>query len=144
MSDDPGGPYLQAAVLCEKVIEDKEGILSLIQIIDRTTVTVQGPDAPEKMPPVPLNAQLVLMFKTGFAKGSHQVKIRAKTPDGVPLPEVSLPIHLEGDDRGTNLILPVQLVLKEEGLYWFDIFIGERLVTRVPFRLVYRRISIRR
>ena len=37
MSD--GGPHVALAVICEKVIEDNEGVLSLIRIVDRVTQT---------------------------------------------------------------------------------------------------------
>ena len=76
-----GGPYLTTAVFCENAIEDKHGVLSLIRIIDRTTVTLAGPDAPEKMPQIALTASLVLTFKAGFAKGSHTVRVRPRTPN---------------------------------------------------------------
>lgn len=138
-----GGPYLQLAVFCENVIEDRQGVLSIIRIIDRTIVTASGPDAPEKMPPVPLDARMVLGFKAGFAKGSYSVRIRPTGPDGKPLPEVIVPMHLEGDDRGHNIILPLRMALDQEGLYWFEIYVGETLVTRMPFRLVYQRVSFR-
>ena len=138
-----GGPYLQIAVFCELVIEGKDGVLSLIRIIDRTTVTASGPNAPEKMPPTPINAWLVLSFKAGFAKGSYPVKIKPSDPDGKPLPEVTVPMQLEEDDRGQNIVLQVNMVAEREGLYWFAIVLGDRLVTRIPFRLVYQQISIR-
>ncbi|OGL09770.1 MAG: hypothetical protein A3F92_12875 [Candidatus Rokubacteria bacterium RIFCSPLOWO2_12_FULL_71_22] len=144
MDEQTGGPYLHFAVFCENVIEDKQGVLSLIRIIDRTVLTAAGPDAPEKMPPFPFSATIALGFKSGFAKGSWQVRIRPTNPDGQPLPEVSLPMQLEGDDRGQNIVLPVQLTLEQEGLYWFDVFVADALVTRMPFRVVYQRVSIRR
>ena len=37
------GPYLSAALLCEKVLEEKDGVKSAIRIIDRVTRTVTGP-----------------------------------------------------------------------------------------------------
>jgi hypothetical protein len=27
----------------------------------------------------------------------------------------------------------------EEGLYWFDVHVGDRLVTRMPLRVLYQR-----
>lgn len=143
MSIQPGGgPYLALAVFCENVIEDKHGVLSLIRVIDRTTVTATGSGAPETMPAFPMNATIVLAFKSGFARGSYRVKILPFNPDRKPLPEVTVPMHLEGDDdRGQNLILPIRMVLEQEGLYWFEIYVGETLFTRMPFRVIYQRVS---
>jgi len=142
VSEELGGPYLALAVFCESVIEDKHGVLSLIRVIDRTIVTATGSEAPETMPAFPMNATMVVAFKSGFAKGSHRVKIRPINPDGKLFPEVMVPMHLEGDDRGQNLILPFRMVLEQEGLYWFEIYVGEALFTRMPFRVIYQRASI--
>jgi hypothetical protein len=137
-----GGPYLQMAAFCENVIEDKNGVLSLIRIIDRTIMTATGVEAPEKMPPFPLNLTMVLGFKSGFAQGTFQVRIRPVTPDGQPRPELTVPIHLEGADRGHNLILPIRMMVEQDGLYWFDVYVGDTRFTRMPFRIVYQRVSI--
>ena len=142
MNEDFGGPYLQTAVFCENVIEGKDGVLSLIRIIDRTTITATGPGAPEKMPPTTINAHMVLTFKSGFAKGSFAVKIKPQAPDGSRLPDVTVPMHLEGDDRGQNIILRIGMVGDQEGVYWFDVMLGDSLVTRMPFRLVYQRLAL--
>ena len=39
---DLGGPYLHAAHFCEKLLTEKDGVLSAIRIIDRITVTASG------------------------------------------------------------------------------------------------------
>ena len=144
MSDEVlGGPYLQVAALRENVIEDRHGVLSLIRVVDRFTITTAGPDAPEKMPPTPISGYMVLAFKSGFAKGSHTIKIRPRTPDQQNLPELTVPIHLEGDDRGSNIVMPLRMVLEQEGLYWFDVYVNDSLITRMPLRLIYQRLSVR-
>lgn len=136
------GPYIQVAALCESVIEGKDGVLSLIRVIDRFTHTTTGPNPPEKMPPFPINAMLVLMLKAGFARGSYQVRIRPHTPSQRTLPDVFLSMLFEADHRGQNVMLKMQLQVEEEGVYWFDVAIGERLLTRVPLQVVYQRVAL--
>jgi len=46
-----------------------------------------------------------------------------------------------GEDRGVQLIARLQLDLREEGLYWIDVLLDGSLVTRVPFRVIYQRIT---
>ena len=135
------GPFLAAALLCESVLQEKDGRLSVIRINNRITITA-GTGAPEKMPPSTISATALISFRAGFARGSYSVRLQPITPSGKRLPEVSLPILLEGDDRGQNLILPIRLQAAEEGLYWFDVRLNERLLTRIPLRLVYRRIAM--
>ena len=79
------GPYLSVAAFCEQVIEDKSGVLSLIRIVDRLNVAVQGPDAPPEMPPSNFNWTLVLTLKSGDARGSAEVKIVPELPSGVSM-----------------------------------------------------------
>jgi hypothetical protein len=138
---DLSGPYLAAAVLCEKVLEDKDGVLSAIRMVDRFVITAQGVGAPQNMPPVPVNLSALIVFKSGDAKGSYSVKIRPVAPSGRFAPEISLPIFLEGDERGANLLVNLGFQAVEEGLYWFDILLNEELVTRMPLRLLYQRIA---
>ena len=136
-----GGPWFAMAVFCEKVLEDKDGVLSAIRIVDRFFFTASGPAAPEKMPPTPIQLTALVSLKSGFAKGSYTVRLRPTTPSMVKMPEQSVPILLEGDDRGSNVIINMVMTVKEDGLYWFDVFLGERLVTRMPLRIVYQRLT---
>lgn len=136
------GPYLQIAVLCERVLQEQDSVMSLIRIVDRFTQRAVGPNAPERMPPLPISATLVLSLKSGFARGSFQVRIRLRTPTGRELPSASLPVLFEAPHRGHNLIVPFELEAQEEGVYWFDVFLNERPMTQVPLQVVYERVSL--
>lgn len=136
-----GGPYLAVAVFCEKVLQEGDGVMSLIRIVDRTTVAITSKDAPEDLPPVTLEQTLVLSFKSGFARGKMEVTIKPSTPSGQQLPAVTAGVLFEGHDRGVNLVCPTRLEVKEEGLYWFDVYVGPELATRVPYRVLYQRIA---
>ena len=137
----PGGPYLQVAVLCEKALQEQDGVLSLIRIVDRITTTAIGPDAPAEMPPVPVNLTAVIVLKAGQARGRYGLRIGLEAPSGLDAgPDVHLPVFLEGEDRGVNLVVAVNLQAEQEGLYWFNVFFGddEVLLTRIPLRIVYQ------
>ncbi len=49
------GPYLTVAALCDKALQEKDGVISLIRVVDKLTSSAVGPDAPEQMPPFPVN-----------------------------------------------------------------------------------------
>lgn len=138
------GPYLAAALLCEKVLQEKDGVLSAIRIVDRIVHTAQSANAPEVMPSVKVDLKLLLLFKSGPAQGNRNVLIKLIQPSGRIQQPVSLPIFLEGGDgdRGANLIVEVQFPALEDGLYWFEILINDDLVTRVPLRIVYQRVTL--
>jgi hypothetical protein len=140
---DSGGPYLCGAFICEKVLQEKDGVLSAIRIVDRIYHRAVGRDAPENMPPVTLDLKMLLIFKSGKARGRYDVEVRPILPSQRVLQAVSLPMHLEGDDdRGANLIVNLAFQATEEGLYWFEVLVNGESITRVPLRIVYQRVSM--
>lgn len=129
-----GGPYLAVAVLCEKILEEKDGVHSLIRIVDRVSFRGEMPS----MPPNQLSLMLAIFLRSGVFRGTAQLEIEPITPSGKPMPAMRLPVLFEGDDdRGVAVALQLQFVATEEGLYWFDIKLADMLLTRVPLRVVY-------
>jgi len=102
MVTENNGPYLIAAVICEKVLQEKDETVSLIRIIDRVTLTVPASLFPETLPPLNLNLNAFISLKSGSAKGRHTIKWRVETPSGIKLPEQLIPVLFEGDDRGVK------------------------------------------
>ncbi|MDP2731371.1 MAG: hypothetical protein Q8O55_12980 [Dehalococcoidales bacterium] len=139
---DTTGPFLNVAAFCENVIEDKSGVLSLIRLVDRLTVSSHGPSAPEEMPPTPLNWFLVLAFKSGSARGSVQVTIQPELPSGIRLEPIKLTPYFEGGNRGCNIVTRINIMLRESGLYWFRILVGDALATQIPLEVIYSRMVI--
>ncbi len=135
------GPYLNAAVICEKVLQEKDEAVSIIRVVDRITVTAAASFSPENMQPIPLNLSAFLSFRSGAAKGRNTIKWVMEEPSGIRGPEQLLPVLFEGEDRGANFILSLPLTVNQEGVYWFDIFLEDQLLTRIPLRILYQRIG---
>lgn len=135
------GPFLGAAVLCEKVLNERDGVISVIRIVDRITLTAQGGTLHE-MPPGIVNLNLFLMFKSGDARGAYQVSVRTISPSGPVISTAQFPLLMEGEDRGAALVAQIALEVREEGIYWFDVLLEENLVTRIPLRIIWQRIQI--
>ncbi len=136
----PGGPYVQHAFFCENILREGN-VSSFIRQIDRLTITTSGPDAPADMPSTNYSAHVALGFKSGGARGSYEAKIIREHPSGIrdSQPLLSIALLFEGDDRGSGLAGPVNMTFEEPGLYWFDVFLDETLMTRIPFRVIYQR-----
>lgn len=135
------GPYIQTAGFCEQVIEDKSGVLSLIRMIDTVTTTAAGPDAPKEMPPVTYKLKMVIVLKSGRARGRHELKVIPELPSAETLPPVALSIEFRGEDQGARIIADMPFTFKLEGLYWFKVYLDDDLLTMMPFRVVYRRLT---
>lgn len=141
MTTESSGPYLVAALLCERVLQEKDETISVIRMVDRIVVTVNALGSPETIPSTPVNLNAFISLKSGSARGRGTVKWRVETPSGLNLPDQLLPVLFEGDDRGVNLIVALNLVIDQEGVYWFKVMLEEKLLTRIPLRILYQRIG---
>jgi hypothetical protein len=131
------GPYLQMAVICERVLQEQDGVLSAIRVIDRLTHTIVGAQMPDPLPPVSYTVWFAIAFKSGSARGRHTLKIVQEQPSGLRRDMFEHSIMLEGEDRGANFVAQVEARFEQEGVYWFDVFLSDQFVTRMPFRLSY-------
>jgi len=140
------GPYLNFAVICEKVLQEADGVLSFIRIVDHLTVTMTIPaeaDVPQEgVPPEPpVVVTFVLGLKSASDIGPVPVKVRIETPSGLTLPEFETSQPVGAEDRGINIVLPMQFPAQDEGVYWFAVEVSGTLVTRVPLRISKRVVS---
>lgn len=134
------GPFLTAAVLCERVLDEKDGVKSLIRMVDRVTMNLVGPTPPDQIVPVLVNLVLFVSFKSGRARGAMPLTIRIDKPSSDVPPPLMTELHFEGDDdRGQNVIVPLQFNLDVAGLWWFRIELDGIRLTSVPLRVIYLR-----
>ena len=132
------GPHVQLAAICEKVLREGDGVLSLIRVVDRSTVAIQGPNLPSELPPGRIRMTLVVALRAGDARGRVPITIETVSPAGVSVPTPPQEFHamFEGEDLGVNLILELDLEVIE-GVYWFVVRADGRELTRTPHRVVY-------
>jgi hypothetical protein len=129
------GPHLTAALICERVLQEQDGVASAIRVIDRVYFA-EGPDGELLAPAHPIT--LLVIFKSGSARGRFSIAVRLEKPSGQDAPVLETPVFFEGEERGINLIVQTAFQPEEQGLYWFDVlFEGER-VTRIPLRAIYQ------
>lgn len=134
------GPYLQAALFVERVLHERDGVLSFVRIVDRLAVQAHG-DAPEELPEgATAKVTLAVMLKSGDARGRHRLMIRPELPSGLQLEPRGFDVLFEGEDRGVNVVVDLDVALME-GLHWFTVSLAERELTRVPLRIAYQRLT---
>jgi hypothetical protein len=129
-------PYLSAALLCEKVIQEKDESISLIRLADRVHYHVEGPAGlPAGIRPI-IAMHAFLSLKSGPISGEHTIKMVSENPMGNRKEVLNQKINLLGKDHGQNLIVNMNLGVEHDGLYWFDIFFDEELLTRIPLTII--------
>jgi hypothetical protein len=143
MPEELGGPYVQIAAFCQTALAEgpgagAAGAVSIIRILDRIGV----PEPREGTPGSLVQVTLVIILKSGFFKGRATVTIRPRTPGEQKLPPIQLPFLFEGEERGVQVVLPMAIMLQEEGLYWFEVSLEDsgtaQLMTQVPLRVLFQ------
>lgn len=123
------GPYLSAALICEKVLVEHDNVKSAIRIVDRLTT----PDLP-----IDFDSFLLIRIKSGWARGTYALRIDLVKPSGDSPPPLLQNIHLEGEeDRGIDIVLNSRIRFEVAGIYWFKISLDDKFLTRIPFRVVH-------
>lgn len=140
-TNEPTGPFLAAALICEKVLQEKDNVFSVVRIIDRLTHTIQAPAMPADLPKISFQFVVFLSFKAGSARGRHQIEVVSEAPSGQRKPLFNTSALFEGEDRGHNLVVRTGMEFDAEGLYWFDVLVDGSLMSRMPFRIVYQLLS---
>ncbi len=127
------GPYLIAAVICERVLQERDGVPSIIRIVDR--ITFHGP--PEQRDAIVTGLHLFLAFRGSRAGAVHSVRIAPINADGVELSHDREPISVkvaEGLD-GANLAFVLASPFPGPGQYFFEVSIDGELLTRIPLAI---------
>ena len=137
------GPYIQFAAFCEKVLTEQDGVVSLIRVVDRVTHTRIDPNAPESLPPFDYQLLAAISLKAGRVSGRHTLKIERQLPStqverGAA---TEITVHLEGENRGANVVVEVAARYEMEGLYWYNVYFDNELITRMPFEVRYARLT---
>lgn len=144
------GPYLIAAALCERVLIEKNNTASLIRIIDQVVVQMPPsvqlpggvlPSVPQVQPTVAL--VLAVMFKNGKLDGTRELRVAVKAPSGLRTTESKTTLLFQGGEAGgVNAFVNLVMGLGEEGVYWFEVWLGEDFQTKCPLRVVRLQTSV--
>jgi hypothetical protein len=135
-------PYVQAAVFCEQVLEDKEHVLSAIRIFDRLYVPGPMPQMPAGMEfQSGVIVKVLVMLKSGSLKGKRKIKLVPTYPSGKNGPHAETQVPFEGGENGVNIQAQLTFQVEGEGIYWCDVLVNEELLTRMPLRISYMKPS---
>lgn len=138
----PRGPYLNLAVICENVLEDKDGAISIIRIVDKFTVstqlTVGNQTVQLENTAGFIQFQAVIGFKAGNARGCRLLKLIVWSPSRQVVAEATAIVELQGGGVPGHIVrTPIALVVKEPGIYWVDVTLNENEITRMPLQVVF-------
>lgn len=131
------GPYLGAALFCEKVLQEKDGVNSAIRIIDRVTHTFIPQDPSQQFMPFSYQVSLLLILKTGENPGLTKVKVIPTKPTNEKLPEWKQSINLERpSNRGATINMNMTITFDQPGVWWFEILVNGISRTKIPLEVI--------
>ncbi len=108
------GPYVHAALFCDRVLLDADGSLSAIRIVDRVNV----PAEPSESNPARVSLFLLVSMRFGDAR-PRKIQVEAEDPAGertvvaeaAPVPGAA----------GVNIYGQLQMGLNRTGDHWFRV-----------------------
>jgi hypothetical protein len=128
-------PYVALAVLCEKVLVEKDDVLTAVRIIDKLTLQLPPAGMPEGMKPA-IQITGLIGLKSGDAVGDFTLRLNITNPLGELRKDViTLPVKLLGGDHGQNFVINLGLGIENEGVYWFDVMLDDEVLTRTPLTI---------
>lgn len=130
------GPFLTAAAFFEVVIREDTGVLSLVRMIDRITISAHH-DSINSLPPSSIRTNLVVSFRGQNLERSGTISIHPEKPSGDRMDRMEIPFVLDAQS-GLNLNIALDLLVDEAGYYWFDILMDDEVVTQTPLQIVFQ------
>lgn len=139
---DAARPTLSAALICERILQEHDGTVSVIRIIDSVEMGIAAPPGarlPSPLPPLTIPLAVLVAVKSGGTRGRQSFRVSINGPDGRSAlgPEVGFETTFERDESGHNLILNIGLQVRESGLYWLEIYWKDEKTPlgRTPIRI---------
>ena len=138
----PVEPYLKLGAICERVLHEKDDVLSLIRIVDIFTITITGKEPPDQLPEGEKVLTIVMSWVGGL--GSHEAAFNIVSPGGETQPSPrSWSFTLDAMHRGHNIIVTVPVRIAKEGVYWIEFILNDQVKSRIPFQVRYERRRLR-
>jgi hypothetical protein len=124
------GPYLTAALFCDTFIVERDtDVLSAIRIIDRVSLRFDIPLPHEQV------LHLVIGLVGGEMRGDAVLRVRCTSPSGVTLSDLGIPFRFSDHGALSQFAWAFPFSLPELGVYWWDVYLFEQLLTRVPLEV---------
>lgn len=127
-------PLVVVATACEKVLHEKDNVLSVIRIVNQFKLS--------KLPDnLPHDAAFPIQALIGLRSGdesvvSGDVSLRTRKPNGETKdsPE-KYPVRFARPDDASNLILTLHFKMREFGQYWIDVLWNGDFLTSIPIKI---------
>lgn len=131
----PAGPFVAAAVLCQRVEPRPDGSLDLKGLVDGVVLDADADSDVDGHPLAVLELTALVSIRAGSARGRHELSLHGRYPSGAEGPTSARLIDLTDDAPGASLIVPLELEVHEPGIFHFDVRFDGDLLTRIDLHV---------
>ena len=129
-------PYLSMAIIAEAILVERDNRTSIIRIVDRVSV---APDTAASLQIDEIASFALVLFVSfracGYSGKSHLLIVQID-PSGDSEPIGMSEFHFNGTLRDLwEANLPLSMRWKGPGQYWVDVYLDNKLYSRIPFEI---------
>jgi hypothetical protein len=129
------GPFLQTALIAEKILSEPDGTVTIVRVVDRIGLQTESINHPENAT-ISLNLTILIGLKAGGFKGKGTVTIVQVGPAGKNQAIGKAEFTFDGtQSAGYNTQAPCLLKWEGDGQYWYEIFLNDRFLSRIPLQV---------
>lgn len=125
-------PVVNVAVACEKILAEKDDVLSMVRIID-TYFVPTGSAAPPPDTILPISGLVVLRAADFIGEG--ELWLVLVTPDGKRTDPQKIPMIFRNLYQANNVICNFGIQLRHIGVSWIEVIWEGETLTKFPIRL---------
>jgi hypothetical protein len=129
-------PFTFLAVICERALNEVDGVSSIIRMID--VIAIRG--STDEMTPGAVAFTIGVGFRAGGFRGKKQFKIRGVSPAGKKMQMMAGEMDFN-EETGALAYINTSLAVKSPGQYWFDVILGEKRMARIPLTIKYEKAT---
>ena len=130
-------------MFCQDILEDTTRNISALGIMDGIQFQIapnMPDDFPSKITPIQAALNLLIIIRTGDSPGEHDLKLIMQTPSGKRSELSSRKIELSSDPNGgAQLKIRTNLQLYSSGVFWIDLILDGKRITRMPLNVIFVR-----
>ena len=130
-------PWVMALLVSSKVEQISTDRYRLVETLNHLAVASNERPPPDEMPPARIDMDVFVQLATGPARGRKRIRVALVTPDGDREVLQESIKDFTAEDQVLSAIVGGVFMMGLPGLYWFEVWCGDDLLTRSPWVLIY-------
>ena len=130
-------PIVLAALLCDRVLIEADGSVSIIRIADKL-IYGKPPQMPEGITPMG-QVQFFMALRSGELEGTFPMKLFLLQPNAERNLIAEASLRLAGLDQGQNVTVPINVPIHQDGMNWVEVEFNGEVLTTIPVMVIEAR-----